>query len=152
MFLINHLVNYSPKNFISLKAFNLVFSFIEVWFTHQNSKPLAIEDKINITLVGYRFLSFAKKTGKYINKNVSGKYSQTPLDHAKQSATDAFKTSSKRVIEKIAEATSDLISNKIVKKIMVVSKNLQQNNSVIVTNENDKEIPKGRYISQERRQ
>ena len=41
----------SHKNFVSLKMFNLEFSFIEVWFTDQNSKPLEIEDKINITLV-----------------------------------------------------------------------------------------------------
>ena len=27
------------------------FSYIEVWFTDQNSKLLKIEDKINITLV-----------------------------------------------------------------------------------------------------
>ena len=41
----------SPKNFIFLKTFNSEFSHIEVWFTDQNSKPLEIEDKINITLV-----------------------------------------------------------------------------------------------------
>ena len=40
----------SHKNFVSLKMFNLEFSYIEVWFTDQNSKPLEIEDKINITL------------------------------------------------------------------------------------------------------
>ena len=39
----------SPKNFIFLKTFNSKFSYIEVWFTDQNSKPL--EDKTNITLV-----------------------------------------------------------------------------------------------------
>ena len=36
---------------IFLKTFDLVFSYIEVWFSDQNSKPLEIEDKINITLV-----------------------------------------------------------------------------------------------------
>ena len=45
------LLNISPKNFIFLKTFNSKFSYIEVWFTDQNSKPLEIEDKINITLV-----------------------------------------------------------------------------------------------------
>ena len=34
-----------------LKTFNSEFSYIEVWFTDQNSKPLQIEDKINIPLV-----------------------------------------------------------------------------------------------------
>ena len=45
------LLDISPKNFIFLKTFNSEFSYIEVWFTDQNSKPLEIEDKINITLV-----------------------------------------------------------------------------------------------------
>ena len=35
---------------------------------------------------------------------------------------------------------------------MKVSKNSQQNNSETVTNENDKKIPKQRYISPEKRQ
>ena len=34
-----------------LKTFDSEFSYIEVWFTDQNSKPLEIEDKINIALV-----------------------------------------------------------------------------------------------------
>ena len=52
----------------------------------------------------YGFLSFAKNMGKNISKNISesliSKYCQKLLDHAKQSATDAFKTFSKRAIQK----------------------------------------------------
>ena len=44
------LLDISPKNFIFLKAFNSEFLCIKVWFSYQNSKPLEIEDKINITL------------------------------------------------------------------------------------------------------
>ena len=62
-------------------------------------------------------LSFAKNILKNIveniSKNLSGKYSQKCLDHAMQSGTDAFKTASKRAIQKKAKATGDLISNKI---------------------------------------
>ena len=32
------------------KTSDTEFSYIEVWFTDQNSKPLEIEDKMNITL------------------------------------------------------------------------------------------------------
>ena len=39
-----------PKNFIFLKTFGSEFSYIEVWFSDQNSKLLEIEDKIYITL------------------------------------------------------------------------------------------------------
>ena len=45
------LINISPKNFIFWKTFDSKFSYIEIWFTDQNSKPVEIEDKINITLV-----------------------------------------------------------------------------------------------------
>ena len=43
------LLDISTKSF--LKTFNSEFSYIEIWFTHQPSKTLEIEDKINITLV-----------------------------------------------------------------------------------------------------
>ena len=45
------LLDISREKFIFLKTFNLEFSYIEVRFTDQNSKPLEIEDKINIALV-----------------------------------------------------------------------------------------------------
>ena len=52
----------------------------------------------------YGFLSFAKNMSKNIGKNVSkslrSKYSHKFLDRAKQSATDAFKATSKRAIKK----------------------------------------------------
>ena len=42
---------------------------------------------------------------------------------------------------KKAEATSNLISNKIADKITKVSKISPQNNSETITNEHDKEVP-----------
>ena len=41
----------STKDFTFLKTFNSEFSYIEVWRTDQNSKPLEIEHKIDIILV-----------------------------------------------------------------------------------------------------
>ena len=49
--LFGQLLDISPENFIFLKTFDSEFLYIEVWFTDQNSQPLEIEDKINITLV-----------------------------------------------------------------------------------------------------
>ena len=103
----------------------------------------------------YGFLSFSKNMGKNIGKNISknfsGKYSLKLLDNAKQSVADALKTSSKRVIQKTAETTGDLITN----KITGVSKNPRQNNSETVIDEHDneipKKIPKERYIFPEKR-
>ena len=73
-----------------------------------------------IFVEGYGFLSFTKNTGKNIGKNISkhlsSKYSQKLLDHAKESATDALKTSSKRVIQKRAEAKAIwLVINLLIK-------------------------------------
>ena len=98
--------------------------------------------------------SFVKNEGKNIGKNISkslsGKYNQKLLDHAKQSAADALKTFSKRVIQKAAEATCVLIGNKIANKITRGSKNSQQNNSETFTNEHNKDIPKEKYVSPEK--
>ena len=41
----------SPANHIFLKTFNSEYNEIEVWFTDQNSKPLELEDRINLTMV-----------------------------------------------------------------------------------------------------
>ena len=49
--LFGQLLNISPKNFTFLKTCILEFSYVEIWFIDQNSKPLKMEDKINITLV-----------------------------------------------------------------------------------------------------
>ena len=64
----------------------------------------------------------------YLLRKIRIKYSQRHLDHAKQSATDAFNVSSKRVIQKTAEATGDLIRDKIADKITIASKSFQKNN------------------------
>ena len=64
------------------------------------------------------FLSFTKKLGTHL----SNKYSQKVFDTAKNSTTDTIKTASKRAIQKTAEATVDLIGNKIADKITSVSK------------------------------
>ena len=45
------LLEISPTNHIFLKTFKSEFQSIRVWSTNQNSKPLEVEDKINLTLV-----------------------------------------------------------------------------------------------------
>ena len=59
---------------------------------------------------------------KTIGENLS-KCSKKLIDHAKQSTTDALKTSSKKLIQKTAEATGDLIGNIIATKIKKSLKN-----------------------------
>ena len=80
-----------------------------------------VQQRDQIFVKDYEFLSFTKSMGRNIGKNKSkylcSKYSHKLLGHIKQSATDAFKTTSKRVIQKTAEATVDLIWNKIANQI-----------------------------------
>ena len=45
------LLEISPTNHIFLRTFNSEFQEIKVSFTDQASKPLEVEDKINLTLI-----------------------------------------------------------------------------------------------------
>ena len=148
----------SPQNFIFLKPFNSEFSYVEVWFTVQNSKPLEIENRINITLIISKSVKYKKwhavqfnvEMGKNIHLNWFLKY-------ALNLHTDAFKSSSKRAIQRTTKGTSDLMWNKIADKVTKVWKTLPQINSETVANEAenirfDREIPKERYIFPKKRQ
>ena len=78
----------------------------------------SIEPRDRIYVKGYGFLSFAKN----MSKSLSNKYGQKLVDSAKTSKMDTIKTASKRAIQKTAEATGDLIGNKIADIITSVSK------------------------------
>ena len=107
----------------------------------------SVQPRDRIYLEGYGFLSFAKSMG----KNLSNKYGQKLLNSAKKSTTDAIKTVAKREIQETAEATGDMIGNKIAGKITSVSKEPNNNNN---NNNEDVDITahKKRYISPEERQ
>ena len=45
------LTNITTHSLTMLSTTNTEFSFIEVWFTDQNSEPLEIEDNINLTQI-----------------------------------------------------------------------------------------------------
>ena len=64
----------------------------------------SIEPRERRYVKGYGFLSFAEN----ISRNLSNKYGQKLVNTAKKSETDALKISSKRVIQKTAEATGEL--------------------------------------------
>ena len=101
---------------------------------------------------GNGFLSFARNIGTYaikVAKNMSKKYGQNPDNTAKKSTTDAKKTTSKRAIEKTAEATRDFVGNKITDKITSTSKKSlkKPRDEESSSTGFNKEIPKERYIS-----
>ena len=48
---VGQLLNISPQIFTRMNTIITEFSSVEVWFTDQSSKPLEIEDNINLTLI-----------------------------------------------------------------------------------------------------
>ena len=44
------LLEISPTNHFFLKTFNSEYDETKVWFRDQNSQPLEIEDRINLTM------------------------------------------------------------------------------------------------------
>ena len=82
-------------------------------------------------------------------RSMSNKYGKKLVYTAKKSAKDAINTTSKRAIQKTAEATGDLVGNKTADKITSISKKKSDNN-----NNNNVELttPQKRYISPEERQ
>ena len=69
----------------------------------------SVQPRDRIFVKGYGFLSFAKNMLLSFARNVIRKYSQKLIDHA----TDAFKITSQRAIQKTADPTDNLIGNKI---------------------------------------
>ena len=98
----------------------------------------SIEQRDRIYVKGYGFLSFAKNMG----TSLSNKYGQKLLDSAKKSTADSIKTASKRVIQKTAEQTGDLIGNEISNKIASVLKKPSNNND----NNNNEDVELTRKI------
>ena len=103
----------------------------------------SIEPRDRVYVKGYGFMSFAR--------SMSNKYGKKVVDAAKRFATVVIKTASKRAIQKTAEATGDLVGNKIADKITSVSKKSTQK---LPTIDEDVELTthKKRYISPEERQ
>ena len=106
----------------------------------------SIEPRDKIYVKGYGFLSFAKN----MCKNLRNKYGKKLLNSANDRCN---KNCIKKSNSKTAEATDDLIGNKIADKITSVSKKstkeLQHNETEVGVK---RATPKKRYISPEERQ
>ena len=103
----------------------------------------SLEPRDRVYVKGYGFMSFAR--------SMSNRYGKKLSDTAKKSDTDATKTASKRAIQKTAEATGDLVVNKIADKTTSVSK---KSTKKLPTVDEDEELTthKRRYLSPEERQ
>ena len=111
---------------------------------------------------GYGFLSYAKNFGnKYGKKsmntaiktgtNFNSKYGKSLTDTAIKTVKDFPAITGKEIVHKSAEATGDLIGNKIADKITAKPSKKSQNEE-IESNEVSTEILKERYIPPKERQ
>ena len=116
----------------------------------------SIEPRERRYIKGYRFLSFARIFGnKYGKKlmntviktgaNFNSKYGKKLTDTAIKTGKDFAATAGKKIVHKSAEATGDLIGNKIADNITSASKKSQ--NEEIQSTDVNNAIPKERYIS-----
>ena len=111
---------------------------------------------------GYGFLSFAKNFGnKYGKKlmntaiktstNFNSKFGKKLKDTAIKTGKDFATIAGKKIVHKSAQATADLIGNKIADKITAKPSKISQNEE-IQSKEVNNEIPKERYIPPKERQ
>ena len=121
----------------------------------------SVEPRERRYIKGYGFLSFARNfSNKYGKKlmntaiktgaNFNSKYGKKLADTAIKTGKNFATTAGKKTVHKSAEATGDLISNKIADKITSLSK--KPHDKEIQPHEVNNEIPKERYISPKERQ
>ena len=121
----------------------------------------SIEPRERRFVKGYGFMSFARNFGnKYGKKlmntaiktgtNFNSQYGKRLTDTAVKTGKDFATIAGKKIVHKTAEATRDLIRNKIADKITSASK--KSHNEEMQSNEVNNEIPKERYISPKERQ
>ena len=91
-------------------------------------------------------MNTAIKTG----TNFNSKYGKKLTDTAIKTGKDFATTAGKKIVHKSAEATGDLIGNKIADKITSISKKLCDEE--LPSTETNNEIPKERYNSPKKRQ
>ena len=127
------LIDYYPTLQIKLKKIDKSLS---IYYTWKNIKKSTRNNKLKISAPKWNEefkltvrTFFCIRYSRYSSKNLSNRYSQGMLsmpqkllNRAKKSTTDALKSDSKRAIQKTAESTSDLVSNKTANKITSISK------------------------------
>ena len=96
---------------------------------------------------GDGFLSFSKNLGRNIDKNISKNLSSTYIVKNILIRQSYLLKMDLKLLQKTAEATGNLIENKIADKITKVSKTSPQNTSKT----NEEEIFRERHISPEQR-
>ena len=88
----------------------------KILFLHKNHYKNEVPARTKLQKIFTRLWLFV------ICKKIGDKYGKKLMDTATKTGIDAAKTTSKRVVQKTADATRDLIGNKIADKITLVVK------------------------------
>ena len=92
----------------------------------------SIEPRTRKYVKRYRFLSFAR--------NLFNKYGKHSLDAAFKTGLNGLKTASIKVVQKAAEATGELIGNKIAEKILKPAENSRNFEEIVILPEKREKI------------
>ena len=118
-------------------------------FSRLAMRHYSVQSRDQIFVKGYELLPFARNMSKSIGKNkskkLSSKYIQNFLIMLNNLPQPHVKLLQKELILKKAEATCDLIENKIANRITKVSETSPKNNS----EPNEEETLRERFISSE---
>ena len=95
---------------------------------------------------GKKLMNTATKTGINAAKKFGDKYGKNLMDTSKKQGTNFAKTAVKKIVQKSAETTGDLIANKIADKITSLGKSKNK------AKENETNEVKEIYIPPEKRQ
>ena len=132
--------NLEPNNVVFFKTYNTEFDKIIIAITDQNGRP-----QMRRCFIGLRTRKYVKGYGSFsFVRQLSNKYGKQLLVTADKTGLDALKSSSKKVVHKAAEASSEFIENKIANKIVksqsVIDENSRNIEEIIIPLEKRQEI------------
>ena len=130
-----YLLNAEPSNLVLLKIYKTEFDEIIITFTDQNGRPLAIEDKVKLTLLinkqKWRYILYNQHCENMLKDMVFyplWENFSTNKKHLFDKGLETVKIASRKAFHKAAEATGEIIGNKIadkfVKSKQVIDENL----------------------------
>ena len=108
-----------------MKYYDTQFDEIIITFTNQNSKKFEIPDKINSLLTKRSYVLFYRNKKKKMYTRIYGfffffffSFARNYRKHLLGTGLDPLKTAAKKVVNKVAGGTGEVIRNKYVDKIV----------------------------------
>ena len=104
-----------------MKYYDTQFDEIILTFTNQNSRKFEIPDKINSLLTNRSYVLFYRNKKRKMYTRICGvffSFARNYRKHLLGTGLDPLKTAAKKVVNKVAGGTGEVIRNKYVDKIV----------------------------------